>query len=207
MQLYYAAASPFVRKCLVSAHELGLRDRIELLPAAAHPVNRDAALVARNPLGKIPTLLADPGNEHGAVVYDSRVICEYLNALGDGHLLPATGDARWAALTLQALADGIMDAAVLTRYETAVRPEVLRWSAWIDGQLAKVHSGLAEIERQAPGFGARVDLGTIAVACALGYLDFRFASLEWRERQTKTAAWFDAFAQRESMLATAPPAA
>jgi glutathione S-transferase len=203
MQLYYSASSPFVRKCLVSALELGLRDRIELLPAAPHPVNRDAALVARNPLGKIPTLLTDDG----ATLYDSRVICEYLNSLGDGHLLAANGAARWAALTLQALADGIMDAAVLTRYEYAARPESLRWGAWVDGQLAKVHSALAELEAEAQGFGARVDLGTIALGCALGYLDFRYASLAWRERHPATAAWFATFAQRESMQATAPPAA
>jgi glutathione S-transferase len=207
MQLYYAATSPFVRKCLVTAHELGLRDRLELLPAAAHPVNRDAALVARNPLGKIPTLLINPGDPQGASLYDSRVICEYLNGLGDGHLLAATGAARWAALTLQALADGIMDAAVLTRYETAVRPENLRWSAWVDGQLAKVHSGLEELERQAQGFGERVDIGTIALGCALGYLDFRYAALAWRERHPATAAWFERFAQRKSMQLTAPPTA
>jgi len=203
MQLYYSASSPFVRKCLVSAQELGLRERIELLPAAPHPVNRDAAVVARNPLGKIPTLVTDDG----ATLYDSRVICEYLNSLGDGHLLAATGAARWSALTLQALADGIMDAAVLTRYENAARPENLRWVAWVDGQLAKVHGGLAELERQAQGFGTRVDIGTIALGCALGYLDFRYASLGWRERHPLTAAWFAQFAQRESMQATAPPAA
>src|ERR1700727_389130 len=104
MKLYYSATSPFVRKCLVSAHELGLRGRIELLPAAPHPVNRDRALVACNPLGKVPTLVT----EDGAVLYDSRVICEYLNALGDGHLIPKQPAARWAALVDQALADGLM---------------------------------------------------------------------------------------------------
>jgi len=109
MKLFYAATSPFVRKCLVSAHELGLRDRLELLPAAAHPVNRDRTVVARNPLGKVPTLIT----EEGTALYDSRVICEYLNALGDGHLMPRQGPARWAVLVDQALADGIMDAAVL----------------------------------------------------------------------------------------------
>lgn len=202
MQLYYSAASPFVRKCLVCAQELGLRERIELLPAVPHPVDRDAAVVARNPLGKIPTLLTDDG----VALYDSRVICEYLNTVGDGHLLPANGAVRWAALTLQTLADGIMDAAVLIRYENAARPENLRWSAWIDGQLAKVHSGLAQLELQAQGFATRVDIGTIALGCALGYLDFRYSGLAWRERHPVTAAWFAKFAQRESMQATAPPA-
>ncbi len=203
MKLFYSDTSPFVRKCLVSAHELGLRERLELLPAAAHPVNRDRAVVAHNPLGKIPTLIKDDGT----ALYDSRVICEYLNSLSDGHLLPEAGPGRWAALLDQALADGLMDAAVLTRYENAARPEALRWSDWITGQLDKVACGLAEIEHRGGPAAGRVDLGTIAIACALGYLDFRFASLRWRGECPKTALWFEAFAKRESMLATRPPAA
>lgn len=203
MKLYYSASSPFVRKCLVSAHELGLRERIELVDAAAHPVNRDRALVAFNPLGKIPTLRTDDDS----VLYDSRVICEYLNTLGDGHLLPSHGPKRWSALADQALADGMMDAAVLTRYETAVRPESLRWSDWITGQLDKVTCGLVNLEARARGWGDRIDAGAIALGCALGYLDFRYASLGWRERYPDTAAWFDGFNRRDSMLATRPPAA
>jgi glutathione S-transferase len=200
MKLFHAPASPFVRKCLVAAAELGLRERIELLPSAAHPVNRDRTIVAHNPLGKIPTLLTD----EGAALYDSRVICEYLNALGDGRLLPREGAARWSVLVEQALADGIMDAAVLARYETAVRPEALHWSDWLRGQLEKVESGLDELETRAGRFGNRVDLGTIAFGCALGYLDFRFASLGWRERRPSTAAWFARFDARPSMAATRP---
>jgi glutathione S-transferase len=203
MKLFYAAASPFVRKCLVSAHELGLRERLQLLPAAAHPVNRDRAVVAHNPLGKIPTLITDDGT----ALYDSRVICEYLNALGGGHLIPEAGPRRWAALVDQALADGLMDAAVLTRYENAARPEALRWADWIRGQLDKVACGLAEIEQRGGPAAGSIDIGTIAIGCALGYLDFRFASLGWREKYPKTALWFEVFAKRESLLATRPPAA
>jgi len=147
MKLFYAATSPFVRKCLVSAHELGLRERLELVPAAPHPVSRDRTLVASNPLGKIPTLITDDG----AVLYDSRVICEYLNALAEGALIPPHGPAR--------------------------------------------------------GLLGRVDAGSIAVGCALGYLNFRFASLEWREKCPATAAWFEQFGKRESMAVTRPPAA
>ena len=106
MKIYHAAASPFVRKCLVAATELGLRDKIELVSAAAHPVNRDKNVVARNPLGKIPTLICDDGS----VLFDSRVICEYLNGLGDGHLIPRSGDARLRVLTEQSLADGVLPA-------------------------------------------------------------------------------------------------
>jgi len=202
MKLFYAAASPFVRKCLVSAHELGLRERIELVPAAPHPVNRDRTVVASNPLGKIPTLITG----EGAVLYDSRVICEYLDALAGGRLIPAHGPARWRVLVDQSLADGVMDAAVLVRYESAVRPENLRWNDWISGQLEKVTCGLAEFERGARGWTERVDAGTVAVGCALGYLDFRFASLGWREKCPDTARWFERFAKRESMVATRPPA-
>lgn len=203
MKLFYAATSPFVRKCLVCAHELGLRERLEFVPAAPHPVNRDRAVVALNPLGKIPTLITDDG----AVLYDSRVICEYLNGLGDGHLVPGAGPLRWAALVDQALADGLMDAAVLTRYENAARPEALRWADWSAGQLDKVSCGLADIEKRGGPAAARVDIGTIATACALGYLDFRYASFGWREKCPKTALWFETFAQRPSMQATRPPAA
>ena len=203
MKLFYSATSPFVRKCLVSAHELGLRDRLELVPAVAHPINRDRTVVACNPLGKIPTLITDDGT----VLYDSRVICEYLNALGQGNLLPPQGSARWAVLAEQSLADGVMDAAVLARYETAVRPQALRWKDWVTGQLEKVTCGLSQFEQRAHVLSGRVDLGTIAVGCSLGYLDFRYASLEWRGKYPQTAAWFDRFAKRDSMLATLPPPA
>ena len=203
MKLFYSATSPFVRKCLVTAHELGLRERLDLVPAAAHPVSRDRSVVARNPLGKVPTLVT----EDGTVLYDSRVICEYLNALGDGHLLPKQGPGRWAVLVDQALADGLMDAAVLTRYEDAVRPDSLRWNDWSAGQLDKVTCGLAEIEQRKDVLGDRVDAGTIALGCALGYLDFRFDSFGWRSKAARTAAWFEGFSKRSSMLATRPPAA
>ena len=200
MKLYYAPASPFVRKCLVVAAELGLRDRIELVTAAAHPVNRDKNVVAHNPLGKIPTLITDDGS----VLYDSRVICEYLNILGDGNLIPRAGEARWTVLSAQALADGVMDAAVLTRYETFARPEALRWQDWITGQLEKVTSGLDALESRAADFGDRVNLGTIAFGCMLGYLDFRFASFGWRDGRPKASAWFEWFGARDSMVATRP---
>jgi glutathione S-transferase len=202
MKLYYSATSPFVRKVLVSACELGLREQIELVPAAVHPINRCRALIVHNSLGQVPTLVTD----EGAVLYDSRVICEYLNELGEGHLVPEQASVRWAAYRDQALADGIMDAAILVRYETFARPESLRWKDWIDGQMDKVHCGLAELEQRASSLNQRIDAGTIAVGCALGYLDFRFASLAWRNAWPDTAAWFASFSVRESMMATRPPA-
>jgi glutathione S-transferase len=202
MKLYYSATSPYVRKCLVAAQELGLREKIEFLPAAPHPVDRDRALVAHNALGKVPTLIIDDGT----VIYDSRVICDYLNSLRNGSLVPQ-GSARWEAYRDQALADGMMEAAILVRYENVARPEPLRWKNWIDGQMDKVTCGLAELEQRATSFGQRVDVGTIATGCALGYLDFRYASLGWRSSYPKLAAWFARFGERESMVITRPPAA
>ena len=202
MKIFYSATSPYVRKCLVAAHELGLRDRIELVPAAPHPVNRDQTVVARNPLGKIPTLITDDG----AILYDSRVVCEYLNMVAGGPLFPGAASARFTVLAEQSLADGVLDAAVLVRYETFTRPESLRWPEWIAGQTEKVTSGLAEIERRAAGFAARIDIGMISIGCALGYLDLRMGELEWRETHPAAAAWFEKFGARESMRATRPPA-
>lgn len=203
MQLFYSVTSPFVRKCLVAAHELGLRQRIELLAATAHPVSRDRSVVAKNPLGKIPTLITD----QGAVLFDSRVICEYLNGLGDGHLLPGEGPERFEVLAEQALADGLMDAAVLIRYESALRPEQLRWKDWMRGQMEKVTSALAYFEQRVAAWKHRVDLGTIALGCALGYLDFRFEALSWRDQHPAAARWFAEFAARESMITTRPQSA
>lgn len=203
MKLYHSPTSPFVRKVLVLAHELGIADRIELVPSNAHPVQRDRSIIEKNPLGKVPTLVTDDG----LVLYDSRVICEYLNELAGGDLIPADGEERYRVLVEQSLADGMLDAAILARYETALRPEALRWGDWIAGQLDKVATGFLELEARASGFGDRVDLGTIAFGCVLGYLDFRFASLQWRDGRPNTAAWYEWFHGRDSMVATRPPAA
>ena len=202
MKIHFSAASPYVRKCMVVAHELGLAQRIEKLPSAAHPVNRDKVIVANNPLGKVPTFFADDG----MVLYDSRVICEYLNELGSGKLLPATGREHWQVLTQQSLGDGILDAALLMRYEAAMRPESSRWLDWTNGQMEKVQSGLAQIDLEAGTWGDRVDIGKITLGCALGYLDFRFAHVDWRAAYPNAATWFDAFNRRASMQATLPKA-
>lgn len=198
MKLYFSPTSPYVRKCLVVAHELGLSGRIELLAGNAHPVNRDRTIVAANPLGKVPTLICDDGR----VLYDSRVICEYLDDLGGGALFPRSGAARWQALTLQALADGMLDAALLARYEDVARPEALRWAEWRAGQLDKVATSMAALDTAAASLEARVDIGTLALACALGYLDLRFAELSWREHYPAVARWHAQFSQRASMQAS-----
>ena len=196
MKLLFSPTSPYVRKCLVTAHELGLTDRIELLPSKAHPVERDRNVIAANPLGKVPTFFTDDGQ----VLYDSRVICEYLNDLAQGKLLAAGGTARWETLTLQSLGDGILDAGLLARYEDAARPEALRWPEWRAGQLDKAETSLRHLENH-PALLQGVDLGTIAVGCALWYLDLRFAELAWRDRFAGVARWYASFSQRPSMRA------
>ncbi len=198
MKMFYSASSPFVRKVMIVAHELGLADRIETLPSAAGPVERNATIREHNPIGQVPTFIADDG----LVLYDSRVICEYLDALGHGSFF-GSGPARWRNLTDAALGDGLMGAALLARYEVALRPEPLRWPDWVGGQLAKVTDAVDRMEIS--DLDGRVDIGTVSFACGLGYLDFRYADLDWRAGHPKTAAWFATFGERPSMQATMPP--
>ncbi len=201
MQLFYAASSPYVRKVMVVAHVLGVAEDIELLAAAASPVKRDRNIAQFNPLAKVPSAKTDDGQ----VLYDSRVICEYLDAQGNGGLFPATGRARWTALVQQALGDGLLDAALLVRYERMVRPEEFRWQQWDDGQISKIEDCLNEIEAQAPTLGTeKFTIGEVTIGCALGYLDFRYAELAWRDKHPKAAAWFAVFAQIPAMVATTP---
>ena len=198
MKLHFSPTSPYVRKCMVTAHELGVADRITLLPSNAHPVNRDAKLVAANPLGKVPTLVTDDG----LVMYDSRVICEWLDSSHNGQLFPRVGAARWQALVLQSLADGMLDAALLARYEEAVRPEALRWADWQAGQMDKVRTALQALEQAPEQLQGRVDIGTLSLACALGYLDLRFDAWGWRTRFPRVAEWAAGFMQRPSLQAS-----
>jgi glutathione S-transferase len=199
MKIYFSAASPFVRKVFVCAHELGLADRIEKLPSQAHPVNRDASIRRHNPLGQVPTFF----NDEGDVLYDSRVICEYLNALGDGRLFGDGAD-RWRILTQAAMGDGLLGAALLSRYEVVARPAPLKWDQWEEGQFGKIVDVIDRIEHSVPDLADRIDIATVTFACGLGYLDFRFPSFDWRNGRPKTAAWFETFRQRPSMEATKP---
>lgn len=198
MKLYFSPTSPFVRKVRATAHELGLGDRIELIGITLSPVSPHEGLRSSNPLGKMPALIL----EDGTALYDSPVICEYLDALAGGNrIFPAAGAARWTALRRQALADGIMDAAVLTRYEEAVRPKELRWQDWADGQFLKIRTALDVLESE--NLADACDIGTISIACALSYLDLRFASEGWRTSRPRLAAWAAVMAKRPSLAATA----
>ncbi|MBC7799628.1 MAG: glutathione S-transferase N-terminal domain-containing protein [Gemmatimonadaceae bacterium] len=200
MKLFHSPSSPYVRKVLVVAMLCDLREGIELLPYAGSPVKQDANTVQHNPLGKVPTLVTNDG----LALYDSRVICEFLDARAGGRLF-GTGAHRWPILVRQALADGILDAALLARYEGFLRPAELRWDAWTDGAMQKVAGALDTLEAQATELAASPDIGSIAVGCALGYLDFRFAHLPWRDGHPALAKWFADFDTTPAMVATRPP--
>jgi glutathione S-transferase len=201
MKLRYSSASPYVRKVMVTALETGQEGKIEKVSTTVVPVKENAELSRENPLTKVPTLITDDGQ----ALFDSPVICEYLDSLhGGAKLFPPAGAARWKALTLQALGDGILDAALLTRYEKAVRPQDLAWGDWIDGQMRKIRQGLDALEAGVGELSGSPTIGTVAIGCALGYLDFRFADENWRSNRPKLAAWYADFAQRPSMKATAP---
>ena len=201
-QLLYAPTSPFVRKVMVCAHLAGVADDIEWLESAAHPIRRDERIAAHNPLAKVPALILPDGD----ALYDSRVICEFIAFIGgNSHLFPASGPRRWQALTQQALGDGLLDAALLARYETTARPAGMQWPAWRESQLVKVQACLDDIERQAPGLAlAEPTIGEVTLACALGYLDFRFPDLGWREAHPRAARWFAGISALPALQATLP---
>ena len=201
MKLVSVTASPFVRKVRALIIELGLQDTVILQdPGAVTPVSNNPDLNAINPLGMVPALELDDGSN----LYDSPVICEYLNQIADGPFFPADTARRFQTLGLQALGDGILDLSVALRYETAVRPEALRWQEWIDHQNEKIARGLDALEAKCEQFEASPLIGEITIACALGYRDFRYADDDWRAGRPALAAWFEAIMQRESLQQTIP---
>jgi glutathione S-transferase len=199
VKLFYSATSPFVRKVVLAAKLRGLDGQIERLPTDAH--SSPAALLATNPLSKVPCIVT----EDGVALFDSPVICEYLDSLGDAPpLFPDHGGLRWLALRQQALADGMMDAAVLARMES-VRPAEETRDQVIVRQKAAVSRSLALLEEEPPEDG-HPTIGTVSLACALGYLDFRFAADAWRDHHPRLARWLDGFAAAVPAFAeTAPP--
>jgi glutathione S-transferase len=202
MTLFHNPASPFVRKVLVLLHETGQQDRVALQLSQLTPVKPDLALIGDNPLSKIPALRL----ANGTVIHDSRVILDYLDHQHVGNpLIPREGAARWRRLTLASMADGIMDAAVMIRYETALRPVEKHWDEWLDAQRDKIRRALVTLESEAIAeLASHFDVASISVACALGYLDLRHADLEWRENNPQLAAWFSEVSLRPSMVETVP---
>ncbi|MFU0504773.1 glutathione S-transferase family protein [Pseudaminobacter sp. NGMCC 1.201702] len=201
MKLFHAPTSPYVRKVMVIAHETGQLADLQLHFSGTTPIAGDPDLQTANPLGKIPALVLDDGS----CLFDSRVICEYLAArAGDSTLFPPPGPQRWEALSRQALGDGLLDAALLARYEWLMRLEERRSPEWRAAQLRKVELALNSIEALIPTMGDEVTIGTITLGCALGYLDFRFPELAWRTNRPAAERWFAAFDARPSMVATRP---
>ena len=200
MELFQTPTSPYVRKVLVAAHELGVANDLTLTYLRPSPAAADPTLSARNPLSKIPTLILDDGT----ALYDSPVICDYLDARAGYRLTPQSGPERWRALRVQALADGMLDAGILFFYESSQRPAALQWPTFLESQATRVRQGLDVLEREVDHFPAEVDIGQIAVACTLGWLAFRNPIPDLREGRPKLFAWYDAFAERPSMQATIP---
>jgi len=202
MTLYHNTLSPFVRKVMVLLHETGQQDRVALQDCVLSPVSPNPALIADNPLSKIPALRLADGN----VIHDSRVILEYLDQQHVGNpLIPREGAARWRRLTLASMADGIMDASVMVRYETALRPVEKHWDEWLDAQRDKIRRALAVLENEAIAeLTSHFDVAAISVACALGYLDLRFPDMDWRAANPQLGNWYFEVSQRPSMVATMP---
>jgi len=200
MQLFDNPASPFCRKVKVLLHETGQADAVDLSFCIGHPTSSERMPIDRNPLGKLPTLLLDDGR----ALYDSRVICRYLDARAGAGLYPAE-PALWDTLVLEALADGILDAAVLIVYEARCRPEEIRSDDWVAGQWSKIVRGLDALGGAwRSHLEGPLDTGQIAAGCALGYLDFRHPGRDWRAGRDWLAGWFETFGARPSMQATLP---
>ena len=201
MKLHWSPRSPFVRKVMVALHETGLADRVERVRTVVAMDAPNGELMRDNPLSKLPTLVLDDGQP----LFDSRVICEYLDGLQAGaKLFPADPAARFQALRWQALGDGLLDLLILWRYERARAPEA-RSTPNLVAFTAKAAVTLARLETEAAALmAAPFGIGQITIAVALGYLDFRFADFPWRKGRPALAEWFDGVAARPSMAMTVP---
>lgn len=202
MKLYYAAASPFARKVMMVLHETDQLDDVEIVAAVGTAVQTGTMPLAQNPLGKIPAL----ERADGPAIYDSRVICRYLDARASAGLYPE-GNRLWDTLTIEATADGIMDAALLMVYEGRIRPENLHYAPWIDAQWDKIHRAVNALNtRWLSHLAGPHHMGQIATACALGYCDFRLPDRNWRKGNEALADWYEDYGTRDSFQATVPTA-
>ena len=198
MKLHWSPRSPYVRKVMVCAHELGIVERIELVRSVAAMTKPNEKLMRDNPLSKIPTLVLDDGR----VLFDSLVICEFLSDMAGGTLFPAAPEAKWQALRWHAFGDGLLDVLILWRNErerAAPSPEL------IDAFDRKTRASLALLDAEAGRLeAASFSIGHVTLACALGYLDYRFAALGWRALAPRLAAWHQPLVARPSIRATVP---
>jgi len=202
MKLYGDLLSPFVRMSMVTAHEVGLGSRVAHIVENTNPAKVNERLAALSPIGKIPILETD----HGHGVYDSRVIMEYLcHVAGNTALIPNDGVKRFRVLTLQALGQGMADAAVAYRYEVAARPKGLQWEDWMTRALARIHAAQDDVETNWMDSLSEINVGSIAVGVTLAYIDFRMPDFGWRNGRPKLAAWHEGFCKRDSMIKTVIP--
>ncbi len=200
LRLYTSPTTPFGRKAMVLILEAGLADQVEIAQATGSPLDSSKMPLSQNPLGKIPAL--ERGD--GPAIYDSRVICRYLDDRAGAGLYPPA-PRLWETLTLEATADGMIEAAILMLYEDRLRPEEKRFDGWVEGQWAKIARALDTLEgRWMSHLNGPLDMGQIAIGVALSYLDFRFDARGWRQGRPELARWHEAFAARESMTATVP---
>jgi len=197
MKLAYSPNSPYVRKCVALAIQRGIDKQMELWTVGT----TDPALLKVNPLSKVPTLVLDDGT----ALYDSPVICEYLDSVGDGpKMFPPVGPARWKALRQEALGDGILDVTQPRRREIALPQDEGR-QTYIALQQGKVKAALAVLEAEADSLGMLTNIGEITIACALGYMDFRYANEPWRPGHPKLEAWYAKVSAMPAMARTVPP--
>lgn len=200
MKLIFSTASPYARKVRVLAHELGIGNHIEMAPTAVSPVAGNELVSANNPLAKVPILITDAKEP----IFDSRVICEYLIHNFGKRPVDGNSGAMWRQARTVAVADGLLDAALLIRYETTIRPAQLRWDDWIDGQTRKIQGALHYLESVPQRINDVLSIDQIGVACALSYLDYRFAEIDWRAGRPNLEGFFGQVTERESMRLTAP---
>ncbi len=199
MKLIHSGTSPFVRKVSVLLLETGLENHVEKETVAITPMNPGDVVPSANPLGKVPCLIKDNGDS----VFDSRVITRYLDTLHDGAKLYPEDESLWRILTLEAMADGMVDAAILMAYEHRLRTEEQKSPEWVEAQWLKVSRALAHLDGQVAALEL-LSMASIAVGAALGYIDFRHGERNWRDIAPKLAAWEAEFAERPSMQATKP---
>ena len=190
MKLLSSPLSPYVRKVRITAAMKGLEDKIETVPTDTNPLD-NPQISKTNPLAKVPALIT----ESGTAIFDSHVVCEYLDSLAPSPVLfPKSGQERWDTLVLGSLADGILDAALLLVYEKRFRPEEKWHAPWQQRQQRKIDQAVDHLEGSPPAWGASPNYGHLTLACALGYLDFRHEG-KWRAAHPKLVAWLDRFAK------------
>ncbi len=202
MKLTFSPASPYARKVRIAAIELGLMDRIELVPTTVAPAQPNETYSRDiSPLKKLPALILDDGQ----VIVDSYVIFEYLDDLAGGKLVPASGAKRWQIKTEHSILQGMTDAMLLCRYEIGVRPKELLWQSWVDDQWGRAWQGLTRFENHSDILTRPLDIAQIALVCVLGYADFRFPDRGWRNAFPKLDAFHEKMLQRPSVSQSVPP--